>query len=81
MNKGFTLMELLGVLVILSLLMIILIPNVIEQINNKKDDVSDVQKETILSAAELYIDENPNTYPPGYDGCILLETLQAAGKL
>ena len=81
MNKGFTLMELLGVLVILSLLMIILVPNVLEQINNKKGEVSEAQTETILAATELYIDENPNVFYPGYKGCISFDTLQDNGKL
>ncbi len=40
MKNGFTLMELLGVIVIISLLMLLLIPNMIEQINNKKGNIS-----------------------------------------
>ncbi len=81
MNKGFTLMELLGVLVILSLLMIILVPNVLEQINKKKGEVSAAQEETIEAAAELYIANHPNQYKEGYTGCICLSTLQNSGTL
>lgn len=81
MNKGFTLMELLGVLVILSLLMIILIPNVLEQINNKKGEVSSAQEEAIKAAAELYVDNHPNQYEDNVTYCISLTTLQESGTL
>lgn len=76
-ENGFTLMELLGVIVILSLLMILLVPNVLEQLNNKKSDISDVQKQTIMTAAELYVDEHPN-YSNGY---VCLHTLINDGKI
>ena len=77
MNKGFTLMELLGVIVILALLMILLVPNVLEQINNKKGEVSKAEEETIKAAAELYVDEHPNeTF-----ACVCIKTLKDAGKL
>ncbi len=76
-ENGFTLMELLGVIVILSLLMILLVPNVLEQLNNKKSDISDVQKQTIMTAAELYVDEHPN-YSNGY---VCLQTLINDGKI
>ena len=81
MNKGFTLMELLGVIVILALLMILLVPNVLEQINNKKGEVSKAEEEAIKAAAELYVDEHPNEYANNTSYCICITTLKAAGKL
>lgn len=76
-KNAFTLMELLGVIVILSLLMILLVPNVLEQLNNKKSEISEVQKQTIMTAAELYIDENPS-YGNNY---VCLKTLIEDGKV
>lgn len=81
MQKGFTLMELLGVLVILSLLMIILAPNILEQLNSRKGEVSEAQEETIKSATELYVSNHPNQYKEGNTYCICLSTLQDSGTL
>ena len=80
MQKGFTLMELLGVIVILSLLMIILVPNVLEQLNNKKSEVTKAQEETVRTAAELYVDNHPNEYKEGTH-CISFNELQDSGVL
>ncbi len=57
-NKGFTLVELLAVVVILVILMSIAIPNIsssIERSNQKKD--SAMQK-VIISAGELYVSKH-----------------------
>ncbi len=80
MNKGFTLMELLGVIVILGLLLLLLAPNLLEQLNNKKSEVSSAEMEAIKSAADLYIDEHPNNYTSGTK-YICLNTLQNSGFL
>ena len=67
-NKGFTLVELLGVLVIISILGIILIPNVINSLNAGKNKLSDYQKKMIEDAAQRAVleviscDISDNTY-------------------
>lgn len=81
MNKGFTLMELLGVLVILSLLMIILVPNILEQLSNREGEVTEAQEEIIKSAAENYVDNHPNQYKEGNTYCICFSNLQNSGIL
>ena len=77
MRKGFTLAEVLGVVAVLSLIMILIIPPIANQIIKSKQDVSDATLKLIYNATELYIDKNQNDYPI-YDGnvyCVALQTL------
>ena len=70
MKNGFTLMELLGVIVILSLLILLIVPNILEQVSNKEGDVNEAYKEAAVAAAQLYLDENPTA-----EGCIPIDVL------
>ena len=54
-NKGFTLVELLAVLVVLSILAVITVPRITNSISNSKDKVEETQKRQIFKAAEDYI--------------------------
>lgn len=53
-NKGFTLVELLGVLIVLSIIMTILIVSVNGILSDSENKLSDVQKKKIEEAAEVY---------------------------
>lgn len=75
MKRGFTLIEILAVIVILTLIMGISIPAIVNSVNNKRDEVSDVSKQIIYSAADIYISET------GESSCIKLEQLVDSGKL
>lgn len=61
-KKGFTLVELIGVVVILGLIALVAFPALLNQINDSKKQVSDSQKEIIISAAKNYVAENKNDY-------------------
>lgn len=76
MKNGFTLMELLGVIVILSLLILLIVPNILEQVSNKEGDVNEAYQEAAVAAAQLYADEYPTV-----TGCVPLTTLQEEGFL
>lgn len=56
MNKGFTLVELLAVLTILSVITLVAVPNVITM--NKKTRQNDIEqfKRTVENAAEVYVE-------------------------
>lgn len=57
-NKGFTLVELLGVVVILSVIMAIMVPSVNYLINRNKEDNYESLKAGIISAAKVYVSDN-----------------------
>jgi len=57
-NKGFTLVELLAVVVILVVIMMIAIPNISSSIERSKNKQKTATEKIIISAAELYISAN-----------------------
>ncbi len=59
MKNGFTLMELLGVIVILSLLILLIVPNILDQVSNKEGEVNEAYQEAAEAAAQLYLDTHP----------------------
>ena len=76
MKKGFTLLEMLAVIVVISILSLIILPNITGQLADKKEEISKVSQQIILSAAELYANETGNTYQT-----ITINDLVEAGKL
>lgn len=83
MKKGFTLIEVLAVIVIISILTIVVMPNILNSVNNKKGEISDNAKRMIYDAADIYLKENSEIYPNTNEAtyCIKLETLVTNGKL
>ena len=83
MKKGFTLAEILAVIVIIGLLLILILPPVINRISSSSDEAKETENEFIYSAADIYIREHPEKYPPGKSGkyCILIQELIDDGKL
>jgi prepilin-type N-terminal cleavage/methylation domain-containing protein len=57
-KRGFTLVELLAVIVILALILVIAIPNVMKIINKSKLDAYDRTQQMILNAARIYLTSN-----------------------
>lgn len=82
-NKGFTLAELLGVIVIIALLLLLIIPGIINRLSDSGDDAKDTENQLIFDAADQYIREHPEDYPPGKSGryCITIQSLIDDGKL
>ena len=76
MKKGFTLLEMLAVIVVISILSLIILPNITGQLADKKEEISKVSQKIILSAAELYANETGNIYQT-----ITINDLVEAGKL
>ena len=76
-KKGFTLMELMGVLIILALLMLLVFPKLINLIKSSNDTKDDVTRDLIYIATENYIKERKNKYISINDRkyCITLKEL------
>lgn len=56
-NKGFSLIEILSVILILSIILAIAIPDTTYSIKKGKDKISSINDEVILSAANIYVEE------------------------
>lgn len=56
-KKGFTLVEVLSVLVILSLLLILTIPSIRDALTNGKNKINEINKKQIEDAAKIIVDE------------------------
>lgn len=82
-KKGFTLAEVLGVIIILGLLVIVSFPPLLSQLKKSQGKLSDATLKVLGTAAEQYVDEHPSTYPikNGNIYCIKLETLVNSGYL
>lgn len=78
-NKGFTLVELLVVLVILTVIMAIAIPSITSTLERSKEKEKNSKIKLIESAAEIYVDKNKNNFPS--DGKVLVQTLVKNGEL
>ena len=60
-KKGFTIVELLAVLIILSLIAVIIYPNIIRSVRSTKNDLSNIQINNIKESAKMYVNDNVGT--------------------
>lgn len=84
MKKGFTLVELLGVIVILGLIAMVAIPTINTALDNSREKAYNEQINTIVDTARTYMSKNSLKLPSQMEGsncCISVETMQKAGLL
>lgn len=75
-SKGFTLVELLAVLVLISAVVLIAVPSILNYINESKDEISDVTEKIITSGAELYVEANKKNFiVPQKQYCVTLQEI------
>ena len=55
LNRGFTLVELLGVIIILSLLLLISLPSILNSVKRSSAKTDELTKELIYNATDLYM--------------------------
>ena len=78
-KNGFTLAELLGVIVILAAVALIAFPPIINQIKKSRGDLDEALNSLILTESEQYIEERNLAKEGKY--CIVLNVLVEDGKL
>lgn len=77
-NKGFTLVELLAVLVILVAIMSIAIPTINSSLERSKNSQNEQRKKLLESAAELYVADNKNNIDKN---CVRIRELKKSGYI
>lgn len=87
-KRGFTLVEMLAVVIILGLLIIVAIPQIQNQLLTKKDAVNEATLALIYEAADSFVESRPSQFQKMYISesehasyCITLKDLVDAGKL
>lgn len=81
MRKGFTLVELLGVIVILSTIVLLTFPIVINYIKDSKDKADELNIELIMNAAKLYQEKYKDDFEDARSYCIPFKDLISEGNL
>ncbi len=84
MKKGFTLVELLGVIVILGLIAMIAIPTINSALNDSRQRAYDEQVDTIEDTARTYMSKNSLKLPSQTEGsscCLSVDMMQKEGLL
>lgn len=61
-KKGFTLTEIMAVVAIIAIIILIAVPSIIAINKNMNKRVYEQKKETIVAAAEIYANNNPNLF-------------------
>lgn len=84
-NKGFTLVEILAVVVILGVIALITVPVTLSIIDRSKQNMYDRQISEITEAARMYVSENStknvNLSTIGYSNVITLQQLSDDGYI
>ncbi len=81
-KNGFTLAELLGVIVILALLMLLVFPSIINQLKEGERQISSAVESLIFNGAESYIADHEDLYPViDTTYCLTLKTLVDSNDL
>ena len=71
-NKGFTLVELIAMLVVLAILMAITVPNITGILNQQKENAFIEDAEKLISTAEMKILTNSKIKDPKDGNCIIM---------
>ena len=75
-KKGFTLIEVIGVVIVLSIIILTVVPNISNSLKNSRNKAFDVQIEEIESAAKSWSIYNSNNLPSDQDDEIVITLLQ-----
>lgn len=76
-EKGFTLIELIGVIVLLAIIILITYPSIVNIIKKSNNKIDSATSALIISGAKNMVDENKNNYPltNGNVYCVTIKSL------
>lgn len=74
-ENGFTLVELIAVLVILALIVIVAFPNIIKAIQNTNSKMETANEELLIANAKSYWTDNTDKLKEGNNSCVTVKTL------
>lgn len=82
-KNGFTLVELLGVIALLTIIFLIVVPSIINLVKKTTIDIDKATEELIYSSTRIYIDKNSYDYPLLANNvyCITIDDLIKSGEL
>lgn len=82
-KNGFTLTEILGVLVILGLLLLLIVPSILNKVRVNEKEIKKTQENMVENSTNIYMDQDKDTYPntEGNVYCIAIQTLIDNGKV
>ena len=75
MKKGFTLVELLGVIVILTVIGFIAVPAALNMYRGSKEELSDLAEQVLITSTKSYVNDNENDFPI-YNGNVYCVSLK-----
>lgn len=82
-KDGFTLVELLGVIVILAAIALIAFPPLLNQIQKSQNDIDEATEKLIVSSTKLYVNDNADSFPQtnGNVYCVTFDQVIRSGYL
>ena len=91
-KKGFTLVELLGTIILLSVIALIALPSVISLLTTSQEEINNSYRSAAINAARNYVNDNMDSFPKalesatekkeyGENGNIKMQTLLDEGYL
>ena len=82
-NKGFTLAELLGVIVLLALICLVAFPPILRDIKKSKSNIDEATFKIIRSATDVYVNRHLSSFEKVEDNvyCVQLQSLIDEGDL
>ncbi len=81
MNRGFTLIELIGTVVILAVISLIAFPAILNMLNSSNKELEDQTKEFINSAALDYVKDHTDDFSAGSTGSVSVQELMNGGYI
>ena len=80
-NKGFTLVEMLGVITVLAIISVIVVPLIVNQVRGRKNQINKALLDSINASAMNYISKNKNIYNGQINSCIKISNLVDSNEL